>query len=345
MRKYSIMVGAGLFAIAAGYLYYAEHDHYPKNEIHLHGNVDIRQVELGFRVRGRLSEMLHEEGDYIHQGEPLATLDSGPYEIEVSNQKAQVEQANANWQKLQKGNRPQEIQQAMALVREREAAYINADRTQARQADLVKRNLAAKQTYDDALTQKKEAEAQLNTAKEALALATEGFRAEDIAQGLAQFDSAKARLASAELNLSDTQLFAPSNGIILTRAREPGAVLEAGSTVYTMTLVDPIEVRSYISETDLGRVKPGMPALVFTDTYPKDPLQGQVGFISPQAEFTPKNIETKALRTDLVYRIRIVVKDPKGILRQGMPVSVVLDENKNKNVQVEKNHNVIPSRN
>jgi len=338
-------VGVGLFALATGYLYYVQHDHFPKNEIHLHGNVDIRQVDLGFRVKGRLNELFREEGDFVRQGERLATLDSAPYEIEVINQKAQVEQANANWQKLQKGNRPQEIQQAMALVREREAAYINADRTEKRQADLVKRNLAAKQTYDDALTQKKEAEAQLNTAKEALALATEGFRAEDIAQGLAQFDSAKARLASAELNLSDTQLFAPSEGIILTRAREPGAVLEAGSTVYTLSLVNPIQVRAYISETDLGRVKPGMTTLIYTDTYPKDPLIGHVGFISPQAEFTPKNIETKALRTDLVYRIRIVVEDKKGLLRQGMPVSVVIDENKINNVEVEKNRDVIPNRN
>ncbi|MCS5712360.1 secretion protein HlyD [Candidatus Berkiella aquae] len=341
MKKARILLAIGALAIAAGYVYYTQHDHFPKDEIHLFGNVDIRQVELGFRVKGRLLKMLHEEGDYVHQGDKLALLDKEPFDIEAANQKAQLAQADANLQKLQKGNRPQEIQQAMAAVREKEASFINANRSLERQADLVRKNLASKQTYDDALTQKKETEAQLKTAKEALALATEGFRAEDIAQGIAQFDAAKARLANAELNVTDTELFAPSNGIILTRIREPGSIVEIGTPVYTLSLVNPIQVRAYITETELGKVKPGMEALIYIDAYPDTPIKGQVGFISPQAEFTPKNVETRALRTDLVYRIRIVVDDKNGVLRQGMPVSIVLKQNTMNNQVLEKNPDVI----
>ena len=341
MRKYSIVIGISIIAIAAGYLYYKEHDHTPKNEIHLQGNVDIRDVDLGFRVKGRLETMLHDEGDWVKTGEKLATLDKKPFEIEVDNQNAQVAQALANLQKLKKGNRPQEIQQAIALVREKEAAFTNAKRSLERQADLVKRNLASKQTYDDALTQNKETEAQLNTAKEALALANEGFRVEDIAAGLAQLDAAKARLATAVINLQDTELFAPSNGTILTRIREPGSIIDMGSPVFTLSLIDPIQVRAYIREPDLGRVKPGDKVQIFTDSDPNQPLMGQVGFISPQAEFTPKNIETKALRTDLVYRIRIIVDDKNGVLKQGMPVDIVINTREQKLLNTEKTPNVI----
>lgn len=340
MRKYSIVIGISLIALAAGYLYYNQQDHYPKNEIHLQGNVDIRDVDLGFRVKGRLETMLHEEGDWVKKGEKLASLDKKPFEVEVENQNAQVAQTLANLQKLKTGNRPQEIQQAMALVREKEAAYTNAKRSLERQADLVKRNLASKQTYDDALTQSKETEAQLNTAKQALALANEGFRVEDIAAGLAQLDAAKARLATATINMQDTELFAPSDGIILTRIREPGSIIEAGNPVFTLSLTEPIQVRAYLRETDLGRVKPGDNVLIYTDSNPSKPLTGQVGFISPQAEFTPKNIETKALRTDLVYRIRIIVDDKHGVLRQGMPVDIVINTGE-KQLSTQKNVNVI----
>lgn len=149
------MFAISILAIAAVTIYHAQHDH-PKDEIHLHGNVDIRQVDLGFRVRGRLLNMFHEEGDFVHQGDKLASLDKQPFEIEASNQKAQLAQVTANLQKLQKGNRPQEIQQAMASVREKEATSINANRSFERQAELVRKNLASKQTYDDALTQKKD---------------------------------------------------------------------------------------------------------------------------------------------------------------------------------------------
>lgn len=343
MQKSKLLIALSLVALtsAASYLYYSQREHYPKNEIHLQGNVDIRDVDLGFRVKGRLATMLHEEGDFVHTGDKLATLDNHPFAVEVDNQNAQVEQALANLQKLKTGNRPQEIQQAMALVREKEAAFVNAKRTMERQQDLVKRNLASKQTYDDAVTQMKETEAQLNTSKEGLALSHEGFRIEDIAQGLAQLNAAKARLAAAVINMEDTELVAPSDGTILTRIREPGSIIELGDPVYTLSLKEPIQIRAYLTETDLGRVKPGDDVLVYTDAYPKEPLHGKVGFISPLAEFTPKNVETKALRTDLVYRIRVIVDDKRGILRQGMPVDIVINTQESIKLNTKQNANVI----
>lgn len=296
----------------------------PKSYLFLHGNVDIRQVELGFRVGGRILSMRYEEGDYVKKDAYLAELDPVPFQNDVNNQKALFEEAQANFNKFKTGSRPEEIQQAQALVKQREASFTNAEINLHRQEDLVKRGLASKQAFDDASTQMKEAQAQLKSAQEGLSLTTQGFRIEEIMAAKAALEAAQARLSIAQTNLADTKLLAPEPGTILTRIKEPGAVIAAGTPVYALTLNQPVWVRSYVTEIDLGRIKPGMKAWIYTDTYPNQPLEGQIGYISPQAEFTPKNIETKELRSDLVYRIRVTANDPTGKLRQGMPVNVLI---------------------
>src|SRR5207248_3184041 len=154
-----------------------------------------------------------------------------------------------------------------------------------------------------------------------------GPRREDIDAGRAQLAEQEALVVEAERRLADSNLVAPNDGTILTRARERGAIVQAGETVFTLTLAAPVWVRSYINERDLGRVRPNMVAEVRTDSAPGKVYPARVGFISPTAEFTPKTVETRELRTDLVYRLRVVVDNPDGGLRQGMPVTVTLDLN------------------
>ncbi len=288
----------------------------------LYGNVDIRQVDLGFRVSGRLAKMLFEEGDAIKTGNLLAVLDKAPYQAAFQAAQAQLKQAEANFAKLRHGNRPQEIEEARANVVEQQAAFQNAEIVFKRQSEQIKIGASSQQAYDDAFSQKIEAEALLKNAKENLSLVEEGFRIEEIAEGKAAMDTAKAQLESAKINLDDTEIVSPSDGIILTRVREPGAIVSPESIVYTVSLHKPVWIRAYVAEPDLGRIKPGMKALIITDTNPDKPFKGQIGFISPQAEFTPKTVETTELRVDLVYRLRIFVDDPEGQLRQGMPVTV-----------------------
>ncbi|MBY0264242.1 MAG: secretion protein HlyD, partial [Holosporales bacterium] len=291
----------------------------------LSGNVDIRQVDLGFRVSGRLAKMLFEEGDEVKTGDLLAVLDKAPYEASLAIAQGQLLQAEANYAKLVHGSRPQEIEEARALAREQQAAFENADTTFTRQRNQLKVGSTSQQAYDDALTQRRETDALLKNALEALSLAEEGFRQEDIDAGRAARETAKAQLQSAKVDFQDTEIHSPSDGIILTRVREPGAIVAPQSIVYSLTLHKPVWIRAYVSEPNLGRLKPGMKVLVFTDTNPDKPFTGQIGFISPQAEFTPKTVETTELRTDLVYRLRIFVEDPKGNLRQGMPVTVKIN--------------------
>ncbi len=291
----------------------------------LYGNVDIRQVDLGFRVSGRLAKMIFEEGDEVKTGDIVAVLDKAPYLADLATAQGQLAQAEANFLKLRHGNRPQEIEEARAIVRQQQAIQDNAEITFKRLSEQKKVGASSQQAYDDAFAQKNEANAALKNAQEALSLAEEGFRLEDIDVGRAAMETAKAQLESAKINLRDTEIFSTSDGIMLTRVREPGAIIAPQSIVYTLSLHKPVWIRAYVSETNLGRIKPGMKVLVFNDAHPDKPFKGQIGFISPQAEFTPKTVETPELRTDLVYRLRILADDPKSQLRQGMPVTVKIN--------------------
>ena len=288
----------------------------------LHGNVDIRDVQLGFRVGGRLAEVLKDEGDAVNTGDVLARLDDGPYRSELEESRGRVQSAQARLDLLQSGNRPQEIAQAKALAREREVTLTNAKRIYTRQEELLATRAISQQERDDAEARYREAEARLNSVREQVSVLEAGFRVEEIAQARAELARAEAAQSSAELRLQDTLLKAPSPGVVITRAQEPGAIVQPGTTVLTVSLQKPVWVRAYVAEPNLGRVHPGMKVAVYTDSAPGKPYAAKIGYISPQAEFTPKNVETAELRTSLVYRVRVVVENADDSLRQGMPVTV-----------------------
>ena len=318
-----------LIVIAASALYYFKY--YKKeslvtNNITLYGNIDIRQVDLGFRVPGRIKEMLYDEGDLIETGQVIARLDKTTFIEDVQRAKGEVAKTTATYRKMINGNRPEEIKQAKEQVKEAEASYENAITLYERQIDLTGTGAIADQDIDNTLSLKKESEARLKKAREAYRLALNGFRSEDKSAANASVQIAIATLNSAETNLIDTEIIAPNKGIILTRIHEPGAIVASGTPVYTLSLTDPVWVRTYVNEKELGLIHPGMKAKVYTDSAPDKPYTGQIGFISPVAEFTPKSVETKELRTDLVYRIRVVIEKPDDGLRQGMPVTVKIDQ-------------------
>jgi len=290
----------------------------------LYGNVDIREVELAFRVPGRLSKMRFEEGDSITADQVVAELDAKPYEDTLAAADARVEQARANVAKLEAGSRPQEVQRARSVVRETEAAASNAASDFARQEELVASGASSEKARDAARARRDSTAAQLAAAREALALAEEGFRSEDIAAARADLAAAIAQRGLAQTQLDDTELTAPSGGTLIARVREPGSMVTAGMPVYSLSLRNPLYVRAYVDEPSLGRLAPGREVTVHTDSSDKV-YHGQIGFISPRAEFTPKSVETTSLRTDLVYRLRIVVSDADEGLRQGMPVTVRID--------------------
>ncbi len=300
--------------------------HHPEKEkvLVLYGNVDIREVNLGFRVGGRLAKLIYDEGDAIKAGEIIAQLDDEPYRNQLANVLAQVNSLKERLKLKEAGNRPQEIAHAKSLVREQDVATANAKQVflRAERALLIKG--ISIQERDNAEMIFQESEARLAAAKQSLDLLQAGFRVEDIAQAKADLRQAEAALASAELQVKDTVLTAPAEGIILTRTQEVGAILPTGATVFTVSLQRPVWIRAYVHEPDLGHIHPGTQVDVYTDSQPDKPYKGHIGFISPRTEFTPKSVETTELRTSLVYRLRIVVDNPDEGLRQGMPVTIKL---------------------
>lgn len=319
-RIVALAIVAALALAGAGWWW--THRQLESGGLVLQGNIEVRQVNLGFKVAGRIKTLHVDEGATVTQGQPLAELDKVYFEDAIAQLKAQRDQLAAILAKEENGNRPEEIAQAEAIVAEREAILVNARITLERSEALLKTSAGTRKAYDDAMAAQRQAAAQLESAKAALAVMKAGFRTEDIAAARAQLANGEAALKIAERQLADAVLTASNNGVILTRVREAGAIVNPGETVLVLSLTSPVWVRTYVSEIDLGRVRPGQTVTVTTDTPGIPTMMGHIGFISTTAEFTPKTVETRELRTALVYRMRIVVDDPNGVLRQGMPVTV-----------------------
>jgi HlyD family secretion protein len=326
-RRLVIIAVVVLAAIAGGVYYWkqrAAND--PQAAFTMWGNVDVHQVELAFRVSGRIAKLDVDEGDRVAPGTELAQLDRVPFETDVAAATAQVAMAQAQFDKATRGFRTEEIAQAAAAVRQREADLANAKVTDERLKGLFPQGAVTRQDMDNADARVRESDAQLASAREQLALVTRGSRIEDIQTQEANLAAAKANLAKAHTALEDATLIAPSNGVVSVRAREVGAIVQSGQTIYTVALNDPVWIRAYVPQPRLGRIKPGMVVKVEIDSMPGKQFDGTVGFISPEAEFTPKSVQTEQVRDDLVYRLRIVAKDPDNVFRQGMPVTVRVPE-------------------
>ena len=308
-----------LAALGGGWWWYQSSRQQP---LTLYGNVDIRTVNMSFRVGGRLASLTVDEGDSIRAGQTLGELDRAPYENALLQAQANVSTAQAQYDLMMAGYRAEEIAQAAAAVKQAQAAYDYAQNFYQRQLGLRASSAFSANDLENARSSRDQAQATLKSAQDKLRQYRAGNRPQEIAQAKASLEQAQAALAQAKLDLHDTVLTAPSDGTLMTRAVEPGTMLNAGGTVLTLSLTHPVWVRAYVDEKNLGQAQPGREVLLYTDSRPDKPYHGKIGFVSPSAEFTPKTVETPDLRTDLVYRLRIVVNDADGALRQGMPVTV-----------------------
>lgn len=325
MKK--LLIGALLLlSISAAGWQWWKHSHPANGPLLLYGNVDIREVQLAFRQPGRVSTMLLDEGDSVVAGELMAQLEDRPYLNALAAAEASVSMAQAELDKLRAGPRPYEITQAREDLKRAEAVAVEAERSLTRHKKLYPSGASSQATLESAEAARDQARAGVSSAQAALAQAIEGYRAEDIAAGEARLATAQAEREQAITALADTRLVAPSDGTVITRIHEPGSMVGSQNSVYGLSLDHPVYVRAYISETELGRIAPGTQVWVTTDSSEKS-YRGQIGFISPRAEFTPKTVETVDLRTDLVYRLRIVINkdDSDTALRQGMPVTISVD--------------------
>jgi HlyD family secretion protein len=326
-RMVLIVVLLAVAGAAAGLTRWLTHRESATQELMLYGNVDLRQVELPFNNSERIAAVLVQEGDRVQRGQVLSRLETSRLEPQVAQAEARVAAQRQIVERLHNGSRPEEIAQARANVQLARADAANARRQYDRLKPLFEGSAGravSQEDLDNAKAALEVAEAKLTVNQKALALAIAGPRKEEVAEAEARLRADEAQLALLRQELVDAQLVAPVDAVVRTRLLEPGEMASPQKPVFSLAIVDPKWVRAYVSEPDLGRVRPGMVASVAVDSFPDQRFDGWVGFVSPVAEFTPKVVQTEELRTSLVYEVRVFVKDPSDELRLGMPATVYL---------------------
>lgn len=294
------------------------------NKTHkFYGNVDVRTVSLAFRVSGKLESINFDEGQKVKKGDVIAKLDDAPY-IEYLHQiDAQISMQNSKIAKLEKGFRKEEIEKSKAQLLQTKVERDRLKKDYIRSKNLYLKKAISEQKYDNAKAAYESSEASCLYAKSSLDMLQNGYEKEDILSAKANLDALKAQRNLHNINLEDTTLVSPTNGTVITRVYEVGSIVSPNQYVVEIAKDDEYWVRSYISEKYLGTIKVGQKAKVYTDN--DKTYDGRVSFISPIAEFTPKTVQTEELRTDLVYRFRIVLDSFDDTIKQGMPVTVTFE--------------------
>ena len=293
-------------------------------QIELSGTVEAREIDLAFQVGGRIATLRVDEGDSVQIEQEVATLDAHDFELALSNAIAQAEAAQAALAALRAGTRIQELRVAEAQLAKAQADldYIRVEFK--RIADLVTKKLAAQDQLDQARQRQNVALAGVEQALQNLALLREGPRREDIDQAAATLRARQATAETARRQLEYTRLQSPVAGMVSVRLAETGEIVSPGKTILRIAELSRPWVRAYLNEKDLTRVRLGQAAQIRIDGLPGKVFEGRLSFISPTAEFTPKTVETHALRVDMVYRVKVQVDNPNGVLKLGQPADVVL---------------------
>ncbi len=372
-RKKALIIAGVVLAVFAVLVYLGVNSRWGRNQdaIRVSGNIEVTDVELSFKIPGRVMERLVDEGEIIKVGQVVARLDTTDLAAELSERQGDVHAAQAALAELMAGSRPEEVkeaegaaQQAQARLRELyagsrfqvlaaaeaslERAKAEAERARAdyeRYAGLYKKSIVSTQQFDAARTayesakarqeevgeqlklvqegprkeQIEQASAAVVQAKERYILAIKGPRVERIDQARARLEQAQSALALAETRMGYATLYSPLSGVVLSKNTEPGEYVAPGTPIVTVGDLEHVWLRAYINESDLGRVKLGQQARVKTDTYPGKWYEGRVSFISSQAEFTPRSVQTEKERVKLVYRVKIDIENPLKELKPGMP--------------------------
>ena len=361
--------------IGAGYSYWRVNDR--DGVIVISGVIEADDIHVGSKLGGRVLKVVAKRGQTVKAGETLVLLE--PKEIDASYAEAQagLRQAEAKYALLTAGFRKEEIEQAEAAAKQAQAeldqlisgprqqeidqaaAEWKATKAQAENAQiflqrmegLSKRELIAKQEYDDAVAKADEAEQKMAAARERynLLLAgtrTEevergrqrlaeadakrrqlksGFRREEIAQAKSEMEAARARVQRMQTQLEETVIKAPVDALIDTLDLEPGDLVGAGKPVATLLRTGSLWVRAYLPEARLGFVQPGLPVKVRVDSFPGKDFRGTVRRIQRQGEFTPRNVQTYEERALQVFQTEVAIDDPDNVLRPGMSADVTIE--------------------
>lgn len=322
-KKFALLIIL-LLAAAAGVAYFTMAKKTSPAGLHVSGNIEATTVSVSFRVPGRLRTRLVDEGMAVISGKPVATLDTEDLDQEVAQRISDVAAARAALAELQAGSRKEEIRRAEAALARAEADALRLEREYTRAKSLFGTEVISRQQLEAAEAAATASRAAAREAGETLALTRKGPRSEQLDAAQARLRSAEAVLAAARVKRGYAEVLSPLDGVVLAKHAEPGEQLAAGAPVVTVADLKNVWLRAYIPETELGRVKIGTAAEVTTDSYPGKKYPGKVTFISSEAEFTPRTVQTEKERVKLVYRIKISLDNPDQELKPGMPADGVL---------------------
>jgi HlyD family secretion protein len=294
-------------------------------------------VQVASEVGGRLVELRVAEGDRVKRGDLIARLDTRDTEIQLARARAERAAADAQLRLLQAGSRGEDIRQAQAQVEagETEAAAAQAELTAAeadleRFESLLRANAGSQKQRDDAKARAdvarehvRGASERVRAAREGVARLRAGARPQEIDAARARVAGLDAQVASFEKSVKDAEVIAPVDGIVTTKVADQGEILAPRAPIVIVTDLDHAWANVFVPEPMIPRLKVGQSATVFTDAGGQG-LSGTVTFISPKAEFTPRNVQTADERSKLVYRIKVTVDNSQGVLKQGMPVDAEL---------------------
>ena len=362
--------------IAAGGAAYWWYLQQARDNLVLPGTVEVQEVRLSSKIAGRVKDVFVDDGAHVKEGDPLVELDipelraqrkqfaaqldaakaaaakaeRGPLDEELAASKQAVAAAEARWKKMDKGNRDKEIEQVEKVVDAWKVDLANARRDLQRISGLVQSKSATQKEYDDADARYKRLEATVNEATARLELMREGFRDEDKAEALAEFNRAKAndallhigtreedkaaararvdeltaRLSELDTNIAEAVVKAPENAVVELVSVRRGDTTTPNQPVVRILRASDLWIKAFVPETELGRVRLNQEVAVTMDTYPERKFKGKVTYISSTAEFTPRNVQSVDERRHQVFAIKVRVEDPQGIFKSGMAADVHL---------------------
>lgn len=291
------------------------------------GTIECIQVQVAPLVGGRLLTFPPREGAALKKGDLIARIDPTDYELKRNEARSTLASAQAQLDLMLAGTRDEDILRAKDQLTQAEAAARAAEADVRRIKQVYDKQSATQKQMDDAQSAADQTAAARSAAEQAFTKALRGNRDEEIRSAQALMDAAKARLAQMEKAIADCLVTAPMDGMVTTRVREDGEVVAAGSVLLILSRLDEVWLSLYVPENRLGQVKLGQPAQVRIDGDPKR-YEGKVTFISPEAEFTPRNVQTPEERAKLVYRIKITLPNPDGVFKPGMPADGYLEYNR-----------------
>jgi HlyD family secretion protein len=289
----------------------------PADPILASGHVEATEVRVSTKVSGIVESLAAAEGDPVAAGQELARIDATDLRLALDAARAEKDQAEAELRLRLAGSRAEDVAEAAAQVRRAEAELDGAQKELDRMEGLLAAGSGTGKARDDAATRRDVAREALQAARERHGRLEAGSRPEEIQSARARAAAAQARIAQLEQQIQDTTIRSPIAGIVTERVTEQGELLARGAALAVVTNLADAWLNAYVAETDLARIRVGQEAVVVTDD--GQSRKGRISYVSPQAEFTPRNVQTRDERVKLVYRVKVALDNADGLFKPGMP--------------------------